>query len=247
MRKVRRLPLDSDTTRKLKQKQDEADSKSISEGFDRAAYWKSARTTKPLLSVLSTLKTMAGARERCMYCVDSRGTDIEHFWPQSTYPQRIFLWSNHLLCCTDCGRIKGDRFPLVDGVPLMVDPTVDEPWNYIDFDPDTGNLIPLYDVYIGDYSPRGTATVEILKLDKREALATGHMKSLRRLSAHVTTFLGYGLEAGRDLVEVLLDDDEYGLLAWCVIGNGWKTAPFRSLRQNHPAIWEALENAIRRI
>ena len=244
MRRVRRLKLDRETSRGLKQKQDEANNKSISGEFDRAAYWKKARKTKALLTVLSTLQKMAGNRERCMYCLDSHGTDIEHFWPQSTYPQMMFLWPNHLLCCTDCGRIKGDRFPLKDGMPLILDPTVDEPWNYIDFDPETGNLVARYDLDIDDVSVRGAATVDVLRLNKRESLANGHLKSLRRLSQRVSAFLSSGGSEGTDLVDALLKDDDYGLLGWCIIGNGWKTAPFNTLRQDYPTIWQALETAV---
>lgn len=75
--------------------------------------WKSARQTKALATVVHTLQSMAGARERCMYCVDSHGSDVEHFWPKAGYPQRAFEWPNLLLCCTECGRLKGDRFPPV--------------------------------------------------------------------------------------------------------------------------------------
>jgi hypothetical protein len=27
-----------------------------------------------------------------MYCLDSHATDIEHFWPKTPYPQRMFVW-----------------------------------------------------------------------------------------------------------------------------------------------------------
>jgi hypothetical protein len=54
-----------------------------------ATLWK----TKPkeaFSEVRMALKTMAGGRERCLYCEDNEGTDIEHFWPKSKYPEKAF-------------------------------------------------------------------------------------------------------------------------------------------------------------
>ena len=69
--------------------------------------WKAARQTKTLKSVLVTLQKTMGPRERCMYCVDSHGCDIEHFRPKVLYPKHAFRWTNLLLCCTECGVYAG--------------------------------------------------------------------------------------------------------------------------------------------
>jgi len=130
-----------------------------------------------------------GERERCMYCLDSHGTDIEHFWPKAPYPERMFTWSNLLLCCAECGRLKGDRFPLDVGRPMLIDPTAEEPWQYLDFDPETGNLVARFDLDADDWSAKGQKTVELLQLDRREALATGYRRTYRRLAAVVEHFL----------------------------------------------------------
>ncbi|MET7898836.1 hypothetical protein [Streptomyces mirabilis] len=34
---------------------------------------------------------------RCMYCDDSRGTDIDHVHPLAVAPLRAFVGDNHLL------------------------------------------------------------------------------------------------------------------------------------------------------
>lgn len=120
--------------------------------------WKTARQTQRMKAVLGVLQQMAGARERCMYCVDSHGSDIEHFWPKSAYPTCAFVWSNMLLCCTECGRLKGDQFPLSQtGQPSLVDPSAEDPWDHLDFDPDTGNLTARYDIASGAPSAKGSA------------------------------------------------------------------------------------------
>jgi hypothetical protein len=100
--------------------------------FDAAAEWKNARRTQPLQAVHATLKRMMGERERCMYCRDSHGTDIDRFWPKTPYPERMFVWLNLLLCCAGCRRIKGDRFPVAGDQPLLVDPTAEDPWRHLE-------------------------------------------------------------------------------------------------------------------
>ncbi len=108
--------------------------------------WKNARRTPALGAVFRTLQSMAGVRERCMYCVDSHGSDIEHFWPKAVCAHRAFEWPNMFLCCTECGRLKGDRLPLLPGgQPALVDPSAEDPWEHLDFDPDTGNVTARYD------------------------------------------------------------------------------------------------------
>lgn len=236
MRRVIRLPLDAKLEKKLSRKQAEADGRRCANTLDVTAEWKRARQTKPLLAAIDTLKRMMGERERCMYCLDSHGTDVEHFWPKAPYPDRMFHWPNLLLCCTECGRLKGDRFPLAAGQPLLIDPTVDEPWEYLDFDPDTGNLVARFDQKADRYSFRGKGTVEVLQLDRREALAAGYRKTFRRLSRLVEQFIERG-EKSDDLYSTLRDADDHGMVGWCFIGTGQKVAPFSKLRRRHPDVW----------
>ena len=140
MRRVIRAHLEEDVLTKLRQRQVKTNRKHADGSLDIEREWKSARKTLPLKAVLASLKGMMGARERCMYCLDSHGTDIEHFWPKTPYPKKMFMWLNLLLCCTECGRFKGDRFPLAEDQPLLIDPTAEDPWLYLDFDPVTALL-----------------------------------------------------------------------------------------------------------
>lgn len=171
MRRIVRIDLPPATRKALDDRQEKADEKRATGTFDIEKEWKGARQTKPLKTVLSVLKTMAGERQRCMYCDDSHGTDIEHFWPKTPYPERMFRWLNLLLCCTECGRFKGECFPVDTGTPVLIDPTADDPWRYLDFDPDTGNISARFDTDANDWSRRGLKTVEVLQLDRREALS----------------------------------------------------------------------------
>lgn len=188
---------------------------------------------------------MAGDRERCMYCLDSHGTDIEHFWPKSPYPERMFVWPNLLLCCAECGRFKGEKFPLADGAPLLLDPTDDSPWDHLDFDPETGNITARFDPGDSAFSPKGKATVEVLHLNAREALAKGYLATYRRLTREVENFLSAVSQVPSLLVASLQEHDDHGLLGWCIFGYGRDIDPFARLRNTRPDAWTACEVALR--
>jgi uncharacterized protein (TIGR02646 family) len=244
MRRVNRVPLADEIQRQLHQKQIEADRKREEGILQVDAEWKSARQTKLLIAVLTTLKSMMGERERCMYCLDSHGTDIEHFWPKTPYPERIFLWPNLLLCCTECGRLKGDDLPLSEGQPLLIDPTTEEPWLYLDFDPTTGNIVARFELDRNDWSPKGLKTVEIFHLDRREALAVGYQRTYRRLSDIVERFLTEGTPTADDFFAALSAADDHGLLGWCFMGTGKSIWPFSDLREQQPDFWNMCQAGI---
>ena len=172
-----------------------------------------------------------------MYCLDSHGADIEHRWPKTPYPERLFWWPNLLLCCTECGRMKGSQFPLADGQPLLVDPTLEDPWLDLDFDPTTGNLVARFNLDANAWSRKGLKTVEILQLDRREALAVGYLKTYRRLSSVVERHLVDSTPGKDRLVDALLEADEHGLLGWCFLGTGQALPPFSDLCTLRPDVW----------
>lgn len=202
--------------------------------------WKTARQTQALATVVATLQVMMGPRQRCMYCVDSHGSDIEHFWPKTPYPERAFLWSNMLLCCTECGRLKGDRFPLSDtGGPMLVDPCTENPWEYLDFDPDTGNLTARYDLEIGGPSPKGENTVKILRLDRREGMAEGYRRTYRRIATRVHNALAEDVIDPQQLARDVQQADDHGLLGWCFSAVGTRLQPFQELHRKAPDAWQA--------
>lgn len=110
--------------------------------------------------IRATLGAMASGRERCMYCEDSEGTDIEHFWPKSTYPERAFTWTNYLLACSRCNsNFKREQFPRdAAGAPLLIDPTVDEPQAHLVLSGRTGKLTAL--------TPKGENSIEVFGLGR---------------------------------------------------------------------------------
>ncbi|HQP38076.1 MAG TPA: hypothetical protein PLI95_22990 [Polyangiaceae bacterium] len=119
--------------------------------------WKTARASSKdrgaFQDVGEKLRRMSRGRHRCMYCEDNEGTDIEHHRPKSAYPHHCFAWPNLLLACSHCNsNAKRDLFPLdAQGNPLLLDPTVDDPYEHIAFVPETGQFQGL--------TPRGERTV----------------------------------------------------------------------------------------
>lgn len=248
MRRISRPSLDDAVQTDLDRRQTLADDKHAAGMLNPNDEWKVARRARTLKAVHSTLCRMMGNRERCMYCLDSHGSDIDHFWPKAPFPERMFRWPNLLLCCTECGRFKGDISPADDnGNLVLIDPTTEEPWDHLDFDPGTGNLVARFDAQTQAYSPKGERTVETLHFDRREALAASHQRTFRRLSRAVSEFLS---EDGGDvahMIHALLEADDHGLLGWCIQGTGKHLPPFSDLAVRYPAAWascvEALEGA----
>lgn len=165
MKKLDRLPLDEAVTEALgaltaailavPEDKQAAEAKRLWQTVPKA-------TKQP---VAQALAAMCSGRQRCMYCEDSQGTDVEHFRPKSRYPAYTFEWLNHLLACSYCNRRKGSTFPLDDkGRPLLLDPTVDEPSDHLRLSPTTGLWVGADD--------RGTTTVEVCGLN-RDTCAKG--------------------------------------------------------------------------
>lgn len=244
MRRTIRIDLPRATQKALDGRQKKANEKRAAGTLDIEKEWKGARQTKPIKTALGALKSMAGMRERCMYCGDSHGTDIEHFWPKTPYPERMFRWPNLLLCCTECGRFKGEWFPVENGIPVLVDPTAEDPWRHLDFDPDTGNIAARFDTDANTWSQRGMKTVEVLQLDRREALNASYQKTWRRLRIRLEVAIQEATPDPSALAEALREADDHGLLGWCINGTGRSVAPISTFRQRHPDAWNACEQAL---
>ncbi|ASM76267.1 hypothetical protein VITFI_CDS0488 [Vitreoscilla filiformis] len=248
MRRIQRLPLSDTAAQYLEDRQTHANAQREQGTLDIEARWKDARQTDkisaPHHSIFSTLRQMAGPAQRCMYCSDSLGSDIEHFWPKTPYPEQAFHWPNLLLCCARCGRLKGDRFPLdANGHPLLINPSREDPWCHLDLDPEVGTLLPKA---IGDGASaaalKGQETVRLFQLTA-EAVQDGHRRTFRHLQRCVADFL-----AAPDTLDHfwqnLQDQDVRGLLPWCWGDIGRTLAPFSELHQNHPEVWAEVSNRL---
>jgi uncharacterized protein (TIGR02646 family) len=241
MRRIQRRALDELTHRSLRTYQTEVEAQRNDPAFNPTTFWQNRRNSQTILAVLGKLMEMAGVRQRCMYCVDSLGSDVDHFWPKASYHARMYVWENLLLCCTPCGRIKGNEFPLVGDQPLLIDPTTENPWDYLDFDSETGNIVPRVEPTSGEEAPKGRETVRVFQLDRREAIANGYKKTLRRIAGLVRRVIEEG--QFEESVHELLEADDHGLLGWCFSGSGQNDSPFSDLRESRPEAWAAFQHA----
>jgi uncharacterized protein (TIGR02646 family) len=239
MKRIKRTVLPKVAQQYLDKRQQAVNLKQEKNILDTTADWKAARQTKSMSKVLAALHAMIGQRQRCMYCLDSHGSDIEHFRPKAIYANCMYKWDNLLLCCTHCGRLKGNMFPLSGSSALLVDPTKENPWDYLDFDHETGNICARFDVQLNTWSVKGEKTVEVLHLDKREALSAGYLQTLGRLSKTIVEAISdgnSGVDAGK-LTQNLKSNDDHGLLGWCFSDRTSTLKPFSELRQQHPSVW----------
>jgi uncharacterized protein (TIGR02646 family) len=190
-----------------------------------------------------------------MYCEDSRGTDVDHFWPKAHYPTKAFSWENMLLACTHCQRIKGDRFPLaVDGSASLIDPTSDDPWDFLVFVPETGRVTPRVDPATGLENARGETTCENLPLND-EPLNFGRQRTVRAFRRAITTYRERALHdfalvsqstASREIIDAFSDHNCYGLIEWFTLRDGKDDALFREFDRDFPGISAAIRTLVQR-
>jgi len=188
-----------------------------------------------------------------MFCEDSRGTDVEHFWPKSVYPTRTFDWLNLLLACAACNQAKGSGFPLdAQGRPLLIDPTAEDPWDYLFFDAATGNITARF-TEGGLPDPKGKATTDLLRPLGDEVVTEGRLQACRNLARVIRAFLAECSNGVQDadrqrpvaeLRRAVHDNDGYGLGQWFLWHDGQETEPFRMLRASCPGIWSEIQRAV---
>ena len=238
MRALERSELEAQLVEYLKSQQDQVDA-----GADVERTWKTQRRSAPMKRIVKDLRRMTGKHERCMYCEDSRGTDVEHFWPKRRYPERAFRWLNLLWVCAGCNRVKSARFPRdAAGQPLLIDPTAVDPWNYLWYDSETDELTARWDPQTGEENPMGVQTLEILATLRYQAVAEGRGRTRRNLQRAVRAFLGtHGSAAAEaELRESVADNDGYGLTIWFFLREGREESPFSDLRGRHSRVWERM-------
>ncbi|MDI6104441.1 hypothetical protein QLQ12_38220 [Actinoplanes sp. NEAU-A12] len=126
--------------------------------------------TYVITPVRAVLKEMAPGAERCMYCGDNQGTDIDHHEPLARNPLRTFDWLNHLLACSHCNsHHKRDRYPVDEhGLPLLIDPSAEDPFEHLMLSLSAGEYVPL--------TGKGGRSIEVFGLN-RPILARGRVQA----------------------------------------------------------------------
>jgi uncharacterized protein (TIGR02646 family) len=154
-----RVPIDSELDRRLSARTAQLSGANANTATARAA-WRTAREEKR--GIRDHLIQMAPGVQRCMYCGDSLGTDIDHFEPIREFPAGTFVWLNHLLACSYCNsNAKRDLFPRDQaGHPLLIDPTRDDPAEHL-------RLILRTGVYRA-LTPKGTESIRVFGLNRAD-------------------------------------------------------------------------------
>ncbi|MFC8711304.1 HNH endonuclease [Streptomyces sp. NPDC057197] len=198
-----------------------------------SAYRKSAKS-RPLINAL---KEMNGQRQRCVYCCDSRSADVDHFTPIAFDFSMAFVWKNFILVCPECNRNKSARFPVdSQGRPLIIDPTLEDPWDFLILDTKSGYLAARF--LEEDFDPKGDATIEVISCINHEAVIEGRRRVISRYYDALESLLESDDPVG--LVGKLIREvreDEYGVGSWFARREGRDDPLFKQLRDRFPVIW----------
>lgn len=196
MIKLTRLALSNYATKFLLEKRTKkvADKPTLQEKADEVdRLWK-LKDNKTFKEVKEKLRDMCPGIERCMYCEDSAGTDIEHFYPKDTYPSKAFEWDNYLLACSTCNsNYKRDQFPLgPEDQPLLINPVEEEPGDHISLSPKTGKYTEL--------TAKGAKSIDIYGLN-RDPLVKGRYYAWASVQAHIILYGSYKIEGNGEEAE----------------------------------------------
>ena len=137
-------------------------------------------------SVRTRLTDMCAGAQRCGYCEDSVGDEVEHIKPKDLYPEHVFVWENYLLACGRCNSGKSNRFSVISrgclidvtrcrnhptrkpraGAPALVNPRDEDPLEFFDLEiPETFVFLPRIDLPRID-EQRACYTIDVLKLNR---------------------------------------------------------------------------------
>lgn len=159
-------------------------------------------------AVVAALKAMCLGVERCMYCEDSVGHQIEHGYPKEHFPGRVFDWSNMLYACQPCNGPKSSRFAVTrdedggeeiltsmrdvappPGRAILLDPRQDDPRDFFELDFETGMFLVREGLSEADRR-RADYTLEILRLNTRSVLAEARRLAFGTYRARLKEYIG---------------------------------------------------------
>lgn len=199
--------------------------------------WKRYRGTVGAKSIVQVLERMTGSRKRCVYCCDSRSSDIDHFKPVKVDFGSAFKWKNFILICPECNRCKSSKFSCgADGTPLFVDPTCVDPWDHIVLDVDSGVMAPRYKD--GEYDAHGEYTLRVIHPVNDEATVEGRRRSAERymdVAAHAVS--DGDTRNVRHALAKAVRYDEFGLATWFAFREGARVQSFQDIKREYPGLW----------
>ena len=235
--------LDSDTAQSLSEYQQVIDA--LETYDERVASAKkhfsnrNRRSNRTFRNVRQALAQMCGGEQRCVYCEDSVGDEVEHIQPKDLYPCLVFVWTNYVYACGRCNGGKNNKFavvtpsglvdvtrsrgapvvPPLPGAPGFLNPRTEDPLAYCDLDlQDTFYVIAREGISDLDRA-RADFTIETLKLN-RDVLAKARFTAYGSYRARLHEYIDRRDETTDDQVEMMVD--------------GLKSMP-------HPTVWAEMK------
>jgi uncharacterized protein (TIGR02646 family) len=232
MRRLFRVPLAVETRLELHDRQKLCTDKAAA----RTA-WTTFRASKDSKPLMVALATMAGKTERCFYCGDSRGADVDHYNAVSRDPGSTFSWSNLQLVCTPCNRQKARAVTWDGSRRIFVDPTVDDPWDHFVLVTQSGLIAPR-SAANGTVDEVGRYTLEKLSVLNYDAITDMRRRVIRRIynALDLVAANGDTIESRRALIWAA-EDDFFGIGRWFVMREGRLEDRLSGLKADFPRLW----------
>jgi len=181
------------------------------DGSGARSMWKSA--DKERQGVREYLVAMAPGIQRCMYCGDNLGTDIDHFESISLARIRTFDWPNHLLACSFCNsNQKRAAYPVdAAGNSLLIDPTSEDPNRHLVLSLRTGEYRHI--------TSKGLAAIETFGLNRAD-LVRGRAIAFQTRGAvlcHAQSLLAQDREDEADLCLKALAEEPHASVLYAML------------------------------
>ena len=159
--------------------------------------------------VRASLTRMCSGAQRCVYCEDSVGDEVEHIQPKDLYPCLVFVWTNYVYACGRCNGGKNNKFAVITGnglvdvtrpagapvappepgTPAFLNPRVEDPLDFLDLDLD-GTFVVLARDHLPDIDRERTEfTIEALKLN-RDVLLQARATAFGSYRARLREYVG---------------------------------------------------------
>ena len=182
--------LDPDTTNDLNEYQKQVDAAgSYADRVTSAKTWfsrRNKRSNPTFRRVRESLTRMCSGAQRCVYCEDSVGDEVEHIEPKDLYPCLVFVWTNYVYACGRCNGGKSNKFAVVSGdrlvdvtrprggpvvppepgAPAFLNPRVEDPLGFLDLDLEDTFMVLARDELLDIDRERTEFTIETLKLNR---------------------------------------------------------------------------------
>ena len=205
--------LDPEATRKLEEYQRQVDDAgSYEDRVASAKKWFSRRNqrwNRTFRRVRESLTRMCSGAQRCVYCEDSVGDEVEHIQPKDLYPCLVFVWANYVYACGRCNGGKSNKFAVISGnrlvdvtrprggpvvppkpgAPAFLNPRVEDPLDFLDLDLEYTFMVLARDGLPDIARARTEFTIETLKLNRDvllQARATAFGSYRARLREYVS-------------------------------------------------------------